>query len=140
MKICWAGNGLPDYPDIRRVSIAADPATTYSTRLQFQPGTIGGGGNSGFQALNLAVQFGAKRILLVGFDMTDRSGVHWYGRNHWVGASNPNQSVFSRWIVAFCGAAQDLARMNIEVVNASPHSALECFPKLSVKDVVEAWS
>lgn len=122
------------------MKIAADPATTYSTRMHLEPGTIGGGGNSGFQALNLAVQFGAKHILLIGFDMTDQSGIHWYGRNHWVGASNPNHTCFARWIAAFRGAAQDLARMNIEVVNASPHSAMECFPKRSIKEVVEAWS
>ena len=48
-------------------------------RSRAQP--IGGGGNSGFQALNLALQWGARKIILVGFDLTDENGLHWYGRN-----------------------------------------------------------
>lgn len=90
---------------------------------------VGSGGNSGFQALNLAVQFGARRILLVGFDMNDRGGVHWYGRNSWPMANNPDHNNFRRWIAAFEGAAPLLKSMGIEVVNLSPHSAIQCFPK-----------
>jgi hypothetical protein len=45
-----------------------------------QAGVIGSGGNSGFQALNLALQFGARRVILVGFDLNLAGGVHWHGR------------------------------------------------------------
>jgi len=36
--------------------------------------------------------------------MQDRSGVHWYGRNTWHGANNPNAQGFRRWIAAFDAA------------------------------------
>lgn len=97
-------------------------------------GKIGGGGNSGFQALNLAVQLGATRVLLIGFDMHDRGGVHWYGRNNWVGANNPTDSNFRRWIRALNIAAPVLANRGVEVVNASPFSDLQCFPKASIEE------
>lgn len=96
-------------------------------------GLVGSGGNSGFQALNLAVQFGAKRIILFGFDMNDRSGVHWYGRNAWPLANNPNHDNFRRWIAAFEGAAPVLEALGVEVINASPNSAIKAFPRRSIE-------
>lgn len=104
-----------------------------------QVGSVGGGGCSGFQALNLAVQFGARRILLLGFDCQDRSGVHWYGRNNWNRSSNPSQSNFQRWARAFGNASAQLTERGVEVVNASPLSDLKCFPKRGVADTLQAW-
>ena len=44
-------------------------AVVRENRMLFgETGTVGWGGNSGFQAINLALQFGAARLLLVGFD------------------------------------------------------------------------
>lgn len=127
LKITWAGNSFPEYPHIAGVKIAHGKRDKYTDDLVLDPGSIGGGGNSGFQALNLAVHFGAKRILLIGFDMHGNNGAHWYGRNHWPMANNPAESNFKRWIAAFNGAAPVLERMGIEVVNANPMSALKCF-------------
>ncbi len=130
------GNGLQGFPDIRRIEIEK----TGDTLLFDKPGKTGSGGNSGFQALNLAVLWGAKRILLIGFDMTDRSGVHWYGRNNWPQANNPNQSNFKRWIAAFDAAAPVLAGMGVEVVNATTSYAMKCFPRRSIEDALRAWA
>lgn len=102
-------------------------------------GTIGGGGNSGFQALNLAAQLGATRMVLVGFDMNSQSGVHWYGRNNWPMANNPDAPQMTRWARAFDAAAPILAARGVEVVNASPHSALTAFPKMSTEEALARW-
>lgn len=99
-------------------------------------GRVGSGGNSGFQALNLAVQWGARRILLIGFDMTDSSGVHWYGRNNWPMASNPYEPNFVRWIAAFQAAAPVLAKLGVEVINCSVYSAMKSFPRRSLDDAL----
>ncbi|OBQ68930.1 hypothetical protein EFV37_29265 [Mesorhizobium loti] len=139
LKICWASNGLEGFPDIRRVKIAASGGNRYLDDLQMKIGTVGAGGNSGFQALNLAVQFGAKRILLVGFDMTDRNGIHWYGRNTWHGANNPNESNFRRWIEAFDKAAPVLSAMGVQVINTFQGSAMRCFPRRSIEDMLAEW-
>src|SRR3954470_8816460 len=67
LKVSYKGDNThppPPYPHIKLVEISA-----LKDDLIFEPtGKLGSGGNSGFQALNLAVQFGAKRIVLVGFD------------------------------------------------------------------------
>lgn len=105
-----------------------------------EPMHIGSGGNSGFQALNLAVQFGAPRIALVGFDMTDRPGAHWYGRNNWPGANNPSEDNFRRWRAAFDNAAPVLSELGISVVNVASFSALKSFPRIGLADALRGWN
>ncbi len=82
------------------------------------------------------MQFGAKRVLLVGFDMSAESGFHWYGRNGWHMANNPMDHNFKRWIAAFDIAAPVLEAMGVEVVNCSLNSALTCFTKQSIEDAL----
>lgn len=131
------------FPDVKTIKIkekSKHPKKSYVDEfLLDEPGLIGSGRNSGFQAFNLAVQFGAKRILLVGYDMTTRPGVHWYGRNSWVGANNPDDNWF-RTCVGFMTAAGSVCqKIGVEVVNASPYSEIRCFPKMSIDDTLARW-
>ncbi|MFZ2252607.1 MAG: hypothetical protein WAW13_00365 [Minisyncoccia bacterium] len=115
-------------PDVRSDAICEGPI-----------GTVGAGGSSGFQALNLAVQFGAKRILLIGFDVQGRSGLHWYGRNTANGMSNPTESNFRRWKAAFDGVAPGLKAKGIDVINAGGLSDIKGFRKMRVADALAEW-
>jgi hypothetical protein len=143
--------GMPDFKGLR---IAYDPALSeqypqinlikislYEDRVLLdKPGVIASGGNSGFQALNLAVQFGARQIALVGFDMHDRSGLHWYGRNEWTLANNPNENNFNRWRKAFALTAPILSNMGIDVANATRHSECKAFRFVpSVEVALQEW-
>jgi hypothetical protein len=103
------------------------------------PGVVGSGGNSGFQALNIAAQFGANRILLIGFDMHAANGVHWYGANRWKDANNPLDHNYVRWRGALGKQARVLAAMGVDVVNASMDSALVCFRKCSIDEALSGW-
>jgi hypothetical protein len=76
------------------------------------------------------------RIILVGFDMNNESGVHWYGMNNWPNANNPNHSNFRRWIDAFEDAAPALKALGVEVINCSPVSAIKSFPRKSLEDAL----
>jgi len=135
LKVCFSANGLHNYPNIRRVDISRR-----EHRILMQPkGTIGNGGNSGFQALNLAVQFGAQRVLLIGFDMSLSGGTHWYGNNTWKGAGNPNDGSFRRWVEAFDNAASALKALGVEVINCSPVSAIKSFPRMPLEDSLETF-
>ncbi len=100
-----------------------------------QFGKVGYGGNSGFQALNLAVQFGCRTIILVGFDMHDRDGIHWHGK-HDRGLRNPTTRSLSRWRGVLDAQAEPLKRMGVTVINASMISALEAFPKMTFVDAM----
>lgn len=91
-------------------------------------GTIGWGGNSGFGALNLAVQFGCKRIILVGYDMRLDKGVHWHGLHP--NLHNPNDRNVARWRRVTDEAAITLRTLGVQVLNASPISALTAYEKV----------
>jgi len=94
----------------------------------------GRGANSGFQALNLAVQFGAKKIILVGYDMRVDLGFHWHGR-HPDGMNNPNKGGIARWAKVLDRASRYLRVLGVEVLNASAVSALRAYPKINFEDV-----
>ncbi|MCR5875165.1 hypothetical protein LRS10_13790 [Phenylobacterium sp. J426] len=99
------------------------------------PGRIGCGGNSGFQALNLALQFGAPRIVLVGLDYSASAGVHWHGR-HRGHLSNPTAARLAEWARRLDAQAVALAELGVEVLNASPASALTAFRKISLEEAL----
>lgn len=98
---------------------------------------IGWGGNSGFGALNIAVQAGAKKICLVGVDMTVSYGEHWHGR-HPAGLHNPNPYNVFRWRRAFEGAVRVLEQAGVTVINCSPISALQKYPKMTLQEALQA--
>lgn len=129
IKIAYDRTLAGKYPDIQFIDIVK----TADRLVLDSPGVTGSGGNSGFQALNIAVSAGVKRIILIGFDMTDRSGVHWYGRNRAHGSNNPTEDNFRRWRAAFKNASAQLHELGIEVSNASQDSVLTCFKKQSVE-------
>lgn len=105
-------------------------------RFYHEPkGTVGWGGNSGFHCLNLGVQFGVKRILLVGYDMSIRNGLHWHGA-HPAGLNNPTAGNAERWRRSIDAAAREIEKTGIEVLNCSPKSALRNYPKAKFEDVI----
>jgi hypothetical protein len=98
-------------------------------------GTVGWGGNSGFHALNLAVQLRGAKIILVGYDMTLDHGIHWHGR-HGGGLNNPTKRNVERWRRCIDAAAPIIAALGISVANASPISALQNYRKMSFEEAL----
>lgn len=117
------------YPEIKLVQ--TDRVGRAREIIVDRPGLIGWGGNGGFQALNLAVQFGARKIVLVGYDMTLDHGMHWHGA-HPKGMNNPRQHNVTMWRQILDGAAGTLKNLRIEVINASSKSALTAYPKTNL--------
>lgn len=91
------------------------------------------GDNSGYQAVNLAYLFGARRIVLLGYDM--RPGTD--GRSHWhpqhKNPLNPGGTDVTRWAQLFHELAKDLASEGVEVINCTRRTALTCFPQLPLE-------
>jgi hypothetical protein len=136
LKLAYDGVVCNSETGIRKVEIP-DPACN---RLLFDKvGTVGAGGNSGFQAINLALQFGVSRILLVGFDAHLRDGEHWYGRNNWMRANNPDAYNVQKWVKVITASAPIIAQRGVEVWNASETSDIHCFPKMKIEKAVQAW-
>lgn len=82
--------------------------------------------NSGMAAINLAYLFGAKKIILLGFDM--KLGPNGEKHHH---ADHPAPLVqgqqFGDWLHKAQFLARDLDVANIDVVNCTPGSALTAF-------------
>lgn len=92
----------------------------------FVPGHIHYGDNSGFQAVNLAIQFGAKEVRLAGFDMHEIApGV---GRFREHAPPLRTASDYPTFIAAFTEAAACLPP-HLSIVNCTPDSSLDCFPR-----------
>lgn len=103
--------------------------------FSFDPECLATGGNSGFQAVNLAALAGAATIVLLGYDARDpRPGEEW----HWFG-EHPRRSpssVFRSYRQAFSRAASAIAAAGIRVVNATPGSAIDAFERASLETVL----
>jgi hypothetical protein len=93
------------------------------------------GGNSGFQAINLAFLMGAARIVLVGFDMDATGGkLHWHA-DHAGRCHNPPMSQFKRWREVVDNAAKQLLDMGVNVVNCTGTTALVDWPRATLDEV-----
>ena len=100
---------------------------------------VGWNGNTGGAAINLAVHMGAKRILLLGFDMNlDGTQMqHWhdlYGKGPVADERRKRKLPFARHITCFAFIAADAKKLGVEIINLSPNSAIDNFPKMSVKE------
>lgn len=115
-------------PGVRKVDLVPVKDGWSNDMVLDRPGVVGAGGSSGFQALNLAVQFGARRIALVGFDGHITAGTHWHG-DHVRGLSNPTEGTAAMWTHHLDRAAPSLSAAGVDVVNCSSTSALNAYPK-----------
>lgn len=89
--------------------------------------------NSGAAAISLAAHFGVRRIVLLGFDMCLGPD----GETHChKGHGNKKSPPFARHLRGFPLIAEHAAAMGIEILNASPTSAIGEFPKVSLKEVL----
>lgn len=134
LKITQDRGAAQRYHDVHKIK-----CRPRSDQLLFdKPGEVGWGGNGGFQALNLALQFGATKVILVGFDMTLQQGVHWHGR-HPSGLSNPKSGSVDRWRQVLDAQAPLLSQMGIDVVIGSPGSSLTAFRKLGLWEAIDEF-
>ncbi len=117
-------------PGVTGVQIARDRLERRVDRLVREPvGTIGcGGGNGAFQAVNLAAQWGAARILLAGVDYCGR---HWHD-DHPPQLRNPSEQQLRRWREIFDGEAETLRAWQVEVINLSATSALRAYQRAEI--------
>lgn len=133
----FAGERYLAVPD--DFDFSSGPEATYLLRSRAKLGLSSdptqihmGGGNSGFGALNLAFLKGARRIILLGYDLIS-AGVHWHSGYAWQGAAN--SKMYLSWAERFDQVALQLASNGVEVLNASPVSAIKAFPKINLSDL-----
>lgn len=81
------------------------------------PGALRTGANSGYQAIHLAVHFGAKRIILLGYDMqVDRARTHWHEGHPGQQPSSLQATLTQTFLPKFQGLVEPLRERGIEVI------------------------
>lgn len=118
-------------------SLGREDGGDYPPGLATDPRAVHTGGNSGYQALNVALHCGAPRWLLLGFDMQLGPG----GRAHFHGAhpgamNNPDAGTIRGWIRAFETLPAQLAALGVEVINCSRDTALTSFPRATIQEAL----
>ena len=124
---CAADASIPGVRFVRKLRDGG-PLTSNPTCVRWNA-------SSGACAINLAVHFGVKRIVLCGFDMHKRPD----GRNNYHERYSPGIGIasdpFRRFLHPFTQIAVDLERLGIECVNASPGSAIGTIQIVHPRDV-----
>lgn len=96
------------------------------------------GGNSGFGGMMLAIALGSRKIFLLGADLKideRKKRTHFHD-------GYPNQNVknliraLGEFKKEFEYFADSLVEYGIDVINLNPDSALECFPKKEIREVL----
>lgn len=103
------------------------------------PDGVRTGRNSGFAAMTWVAHAGPARIVLIGYDCKDvpaNGHSHWFGdhpkewgesRNHYAGTVLP----------AYETLVKPLAKLGIEVINATPGSELKLWPFMNIYDALK---
>ena len=113
--------------------------TSHPRGISLRPGYVSWNSNSGAAAISIAAQTGAKRIMLLGFDMqlSDEHTQHFhdvYKRGKIVEDRRLRKLPFRRHMRGFDQIAKDARQYGIEIINVNPESAIEQFRKVSLKE------
>lgn len=113
-----------------RVRGAGSSQSRLADRAMFGAGCL----NSGAGALLMAAHYGAKVIIMLGYDCSTGKD----GAKHWH-ADHPkalgNAGMLAKWPAQFSQVAKQL-NGKVRIVNASRQTALECFERISFDVIV----
>ena len=90
--------------------------------------------NSGSSAINLATLLGAKRVVLLGFDMQVLNGKNnWHQHHKFIPRTNVYKDLF---LPCFDKIAADAKELGVEILNATVGSAISAFPMVNLREVL----
>jgi hypothetical protein len=90
---------------------------------------------SGSSAINLAYHLGAKRVVLLGFDMKFGKD----GENNWHNYHRekpPKWNPYVGFLECFPIIKDDADRIGLEILNATPDSAIKVFPMVKLEETL----
>ena len=93
--------------------------------------------NSGANAISVAILCGASRVVLLGYDCALTGGRSHHHGDHPAGLRNCD--TLAKWPAQFAKVAAYADRHHAIVLNASRASALTCFARVPLEQVLDAW-
>ncbi len=139
----WFKNEVDNYKGLK---FALKPGSLYTNDIKIlrkgkphgleeDPQTLSHGFNSGYAAINLAYHLGAKRIILLGFDMTnDGNQTHFH--DGYPTRAAGNRIYEDKFLPGFKQLSSEIKNKGIGVYNASPHSRLKDFPIITLNQAL----
>jgi len=103
----------------------------HGSGISLDPECLMSGGNSGWQAINLAVLAGAKTVLLLGYDAREPASgrdSHWFGEH----PKRAPADAYAKYRQACKAGAPSLKAADVRVINCSPGSAIDAFERLDL--------
>ena len=97
--------------------------------------TLAHGNNSGYAAINLAYHLGAKRIILLGFDMAS-DGKDGHFHDGYPTRAAGDKMYQDKFLPGFKQLHSELKDSEVTVLNASPYSNLTVFPKITIEQAL----
>lgn len=127
LKVGLAVPGFRYPPDVQLMQPTGDEG------VETQPTGLRTGHHSGYQAVNLAVHFGARRIVLLGYDLRFGPG----GAHHFFGA-HPNgvAPALDRFLPPYTTLVAPLAQLGVEILNATRCTALTVVPRVPLEEAL----
>jgi len=102
--------------------------------------SIAWNGNSGASAINVAYWLGARRVVLLGFDMQREGGrFNWHDKYPPTKRSkkdNRYPTPYRRFLKCWRQVAIDAKRLELEILNATPDSKITLFPSVLLEDTL----
>lgn len=96
--------------------------------IEPRPDGVAHGYNSGYQAIGVAAHSGAKRIILLGYDM---KGEHFFGHH-----PDRTKAPYLRCIPLFATMVKPLAALGVQVVNCTRTTQLTAFPLVALEEAL----
>ena len=118
---------LVDDPEVAMLRVAGVPG------MSADPAAICTGSNSGHQVINIAALAGGEPIILVGYDAKqgENRKAHFFGSH-----PDKTEAPYANMIHELKGAMPFFKEHGIEVLNATPGSALKMFPAVELEDAL----
>lgn len=107
----------------------------YEVNLSTNADKIHFGNNSGYQLINLAYLMGIRHMMLIGYTMrvtlaTGEKKQHFFGPHP---AAMRNIGDYTQFVSQF----NTIKVKDLEIINCTPESAVNCFPKETLEAVLE---
>lgn len=101
--------------------------------VELRPERICHSSNAGCEATNLGIKFGGTKIILLGFDMQEIDGKANFHDEH---DRKVSPHIYEhQFIPSFKAVKKHIENRNIEVINATPGSALTLFPIVEPEEI-----
>ncbi len=140
------GQSLPDHPGLK-ITVQSDRKVSHPTvlnmtgtgrrGLETRRNRLRHGNSTGCAAMNVAWHLGAARIILLGYDgKPAKDGGDNYHGGHPVGYAKAGPvTAYEKMAPYYEPIGLELATRGVEVINASPDSAITCFPKVDLSSI-----